>query len=82
MKPGGASKPSKSPPVRQTSYPCPLRGCGRVHVLCVDGEPAADAMLTYVCPVTHRPTGFRFGELEWREVETCPEGSIVMGRPK
>ena len=50
--------------------------------MCVDGEPAADAMLTYVCPVTHRPTGFRFGELEWREVETCPEGSIVMGRPK
>ena len=32
-----------------------------------------------------RPThfsGFRFGDLKWREAAASPEGSIVIGRPK
>jgi hypothetical protein len=63
-----------------SDYLCSSRGCGgQVHTLCVEGaeRPNDDAMFTYVCPVTRRPTGFRFGDLEWRTVPTCPAGSVV-----
>ena len=60
-----------------TSYPCPLKRCGRVPSQVEGRRPSRDAMLTYVCPTTHRATGFRFSGLKWRELATCPAGSIV-----
>jgi hypothetical protein len=79
-KTGAAKAPIKPAPVLASDYLCSSRGCGaQVHTLCVQQaqRPAADDMLTYVCPVTRKPTGFRFGDLEWREVPTCPAGSVV-----
>ena len=67
-----------------TDYVCSSRGCGgQVHTLCVDAakSPADDDMLTYRCPVTRKPTGFRFGDLDWKQVDAIPDGSIVI-RPK
>jgi hypothetical protein len=61
-------------------YLCSSRGCGaQVHTLRVEGaeRPAADEMLTYVCPTTRKPTGVRFGDLEWRTVPACPAGSVA-----
>jgi hypothetical protein len=80
-KPGGAGRAAKTPAAVWTSdYLCSSRGCGaQVHTLCVEGaeRPADDAMFTYVCPVTRRPTGFRFGDLEWRTAPARPAGSVV-----
>jgi hypothetical protein len=68
-----------------SDYICSSRGCGgQVHTLCVDAAkaPAADDMVTYVCPVTRKLTGFRFGDLEWRAVPACPAGSVAArGKP-
>jgi hypothetical protein len=84
-KPGGASKTPKKPgAVWASDYICSSRGCGgQVHTLCVDApkRPADDVMLVYVCPVTRKPTGFRFGDLDWKHVDAIPAGSIVI-RPK
>jgi hypothetical protein len=60
---------------------CQSRGCGRQeHRVCVEAaqRPADDEGFTYRCPVTRMPTGFRFGELKWRELTAYPGGSIVI----
>jgi hypothetical protein len=80
-RPGDAGKsPTKPGAVWPADYLCSGRGCGaQVHTLCVQRpqRPAGDDMLTYICPVTRKLTGFRFGDLEWRAVPTCPAGSVA-----
>jgi len=79
-KPGGVGKRPTPAAVWVTDYVCSSRGCGgQAHTLCVERpkRPADDDMLTYVCPITRQPTGFRFGDLEWRTLTTCPAGAIV-----
>ena len=82
-KPGAAKRP-KPATVWVATYLCSSRGCGaQEHTLCIEQaeRPADDEMLTYRCPVTRKPTGFRFGDLGWKQVDAVPNSAIVI-RPR
>ena len=60
------------------SHDCPF--CHSSHALCLDEYPDDDAVYAYKCPSTGKPVRFKFGEMAFRLLDECEDGSLEVFR--
>lgn len=54
--------------------------CNTAHAVCLEEEPADEAVYAYLCPQTQKESKFRFNEAAFRPVEECEPGSVNVYR--